>query len=207
MVDGMHPDRSLSDDVRIERDFLSRLVSLSEHESPIGLVEEALALVAERAGATKAYLEIREPGSIRPQRDDRVIGRITVHPAGYGFVATEAGETVFVPAKYRNTSLDGDRVAVDTWPGVRGTEGRVIEVLARGRARLTGILRRVGRAVYEPALLVEHMHPSFGKGEWDRNHEERLARAREAGLPALWDELEPERAAEAERLLAAIEGG
>jgi ribonuclease R len=81
-------------------------------------------------------------------RDDRTIGRITVHPAGYGFVATEAGETVFVPAKYRGTSLDGDRVAVDTWPGVRGTEGRVSEVLARGRARLTGILRRAGRAVY-----------------------------------------------------------
>ncbi len=80
--------------------------------------------------------------------DDRIIGRITVHPAGYGFVATEAGETVFVPAKFRGTSLDGDRVAVDTWPGVRGTEGRVSEVLARGRARLTGILRRVGRAVY-----------------------------------------------------------
>ena len=71
-----------------------------------------------------------------------------MHPAGYGFVATDAGETVFVPAKYRGTSLDGDRVAVDTWPGVRGTEGRVAEVLARGRARLTGILRRIGRAVY-----------------------------------------------------------
>ncbi len=74
-------------------------------------------------------------------------GRITVHPAGYGFVATEEG-TVFVPAKYRGTSMDGDVVAVDTWPGVRGTEGRVTEVLKRGRARITGILRRVGRAVY-----------------------------------------------------------
>ncbi|HEX8114223.1 MAG TPA: ribonuclease R, partial [Kofleriaceae bacterium] len=93
--------------------------------------------------------EVREIGDATPPgRDDRIIGRITVHPAGYGFVATEAGETVFVPAKFRATSLDGDRVAVDTWPGVRGTEGRVSEVLARGRARLTGILRRVGRAVY-----------------------------------------------------------
>jgi ribonuclease R len=88
------------------------------------------------------------PERVPERRDDRIIGRITVHPAGYGFVATEAGETVFVPAKFRATSLDGDRVAVDTWPGVRGTEGRVSEVLARGRARLTGILRRVGRAVY-----------------------------------------------------------
>jgi ribonuclease R len=93
--------------------------------------------------------EVREVGDATPPgRDERIIGRITVHPAGYGFVATEAGETVFVPAKFRGTSLDGDRVAVDTWPGVRGTEGRVSEVLARGRARLTGVLRRVSRAVY-----------------------------------------------------------
>jgi ribonuclease R len=93
--------------------------------------------------------QVREIGAAAPPGiDDRIIGRITVHPAGYGFVATEEGETVFVPAKFRGTSLDGDRVAVDTWPGVRGTEGRVSEVLARGRARLTGILRRVGRAVY-----------------------------------------------------------
>ena len=83
-----------------------------------------------------------------------------MHPAGYGFVATDDGETVFVPAKYRGTSLDGDRVAVDTWPGVRGTEGRVVEVLARGRARLTGILRRVGRAVYlepdDPRIAADY---------------------------------------------------
>ncbi|MEO8705554.1 MAG: ribonuclease R [Kofleriaceae bacterium] len=87
-------------------------------------------------------------------------GRITVHPAGYGFVQTDAGETVFVPAKYRNLSLDGDRVAVETWPGVRGTEGRVAEVLARGRARLTGILRRVSRVVYlepdDPRIAADY---------------------------------------------------
>lgn len=95
-----------------------------------------------------------------PGEDTRIKGRITVHPAGYGFVQTDDGETVFVPAKYRGTSLDGDRVAVDTWPGVRGTEGRVTEVLARGRARLTGILRRVGRAVYlepdDPRIAADY---------------------------------------------------
>ena len=96
-----------------------------------------------------------------PRREDDIgrIGRITVHPAGYGFVATPDG-TVFVPAKYRGTSLDGDEVALDTWPGVRGTEGRVVEVLARGRARLTGILRKVGRAVYlepdDPRIAADY---------------------------------------------------
>ncbi len=103
--------------------------------------------------------EIREVGSLRTQ-EERTIGRITVHPAGYGFVQVEDGETVFVPAKYRATSLDGDRVVVETWPGVRGTEGRVTEVLARGRARLTGILRRVSRAVYlepdDPRIAADY---------------------------------------------------
>jgi len=80
------------------------------------------------------------------------IGRITVHPAGYGFVALGDGRAdAFVPAKYRGGSLDGDQVRLTTWVGVKGTEGRVEEVLARGRARLTGILRRSGRGmILEP---------------------------------------------------------
>ena len=103
---------------------------------------------------------IPPPPPPSPKSDARVEGRITVHPAGYGFVLTDIGETVFVPAKYRATSLDGDRVAVATWPGVRGTEGRVDEVLARGRARLTGVLRRVARATYlepdDPRIAADY---------------------------------------------------
>ncbi len=69
---------------------------------------------------------------------------------------------------------------------------------------LHDVASRVDRLAFLPGLLVEHMHPSFGKGEWDRTHEERLARAADAGLPALWDSLEGERAAEAERLMAVL---
>ncbi len=93
-------------------------------------------------------------------KDPKITGRITVHPAGYGFVQTEGRETIFVPAKYRGLSLDGDRVVVETWPGFKGTEGRVTEVLARGRARLTGILRRAGRAVFlepdDPRIAADY---------------------------------------------------
>ncbi|MGE5182137.1 MAG: hypothetical protein ACM31C_08745, partial [Acidobacteriota bacterium] len=93
-------------------------------------------------------VRLAKPDAGRRTPDADAVGRITVHPAGYGFVQTDSGETVFVPAKYRGNSLDGDRVEVDTWPGVRGTEGRVTHVLARGRERLTGVIRRVGRATY-----------------------------------------------------------
>ncbi|MCL4228527.1 MAG: VacB/RNase II family 3'-5' exoribonuclease, partial [Myxococcales bacterium] len=79
--------------------------------------------------------------------EGQTVGRITVHPAGYGFVALDDGRDVFVPAKYRGPSLDGDQVRLSTWVGVKGTEGRVDEVLARGRARLTGVVRRLHRAL------------------------------------------------------------
>jgi ribonuclease R len=88
------------------------------------------------------------------------VGRITVHPAGYGFVETDEGFDVFIPAKYRGESLDGDRVSVSTWPGVKGTEGRVEEVIARGRARLTGVVRRVGRGIFlepdDPRIAADY---------------------------------------------------
>ena len=79
--------------------------------------------------------------------EDNPVGRITVHPAGYGFVALGDGRDVFIPAKYRGGSLDGDQVRVSTWVGVKGTEGKVDEVIARGRARLTGVVRRAGRVL------------------------------------------------------------
>jgi ribonuclease R len=72
-----------------------------------------------------------------------VVGMIRVHPAGYGFVVRDDGDAdVFVPARYRGNALDGDRVRVTTWVGHKGTEGRVDEVVSRGRARLTGQLRK-----------------------------------------------------------------
>jgi ribonuclease R len=111
-------------------------------------------------GPATAPSKVTAPPAPAAATDPRYTGRITVHPAGYGFVNTDDGETVFVPAKYRNHSLDGDRVVVETWPGVRGTEGRVKQVLTRGRARLTGILRRVGRAVYlepdDPRIAADY---------------------------------------------------
>jgi ribonuclease R len=81
-----------------------------------------------------------------------VTGRIRVHPAGYGFVERDDGEVdVFIPARFRGTALDGDRVRVATWAGYKGVEGRVEEVIARGRAKLTGLARQVGKGwILEP---------------------------------------------------------
>jgi ribonuclease R len=83
------------------------------------------------------------PGSIR-----RVSGRIKVHPAGYGFVVPDDNsEDVHVSARNRSNAMDGDTVSVEVWAGVRGFEGRVMRVLVRGRAKITGQLIRAGRQI------------------------------------------------------------
>jgi len=119
----------------------------------------ARARAAARSVAAPAPAAAEVP-AVPGEDKDRVTGRITVHPAGYGFVQVDDATDVFVPAKYRGDSLDGDRVVVTTWLGYKGTEGRVVEVVARGRARLTGTLVRAGRMTYvapdDPRIAADY---------------------------------------------------
>jgi ribonuclease R len=138
--------------------------------APPAELPTALAPVLAPARATGAKGEpapgptsrpISNPAGPAAPVDPARTGRITVHPAGYGFVEPEDGsDTVFVPANARGPSLDGDRVVVDLWPGYKGTEGRVVEVLSRGRAKLTGTLLRTGHAIYcepdDPRIATDH---------------------------------------------------
>jgi exoribonuclease R len=101
--------------------------------------------------------------------DPERTGRITVHPAGYGFVEVEDGsDAIFVPAKYRGSALDGDRVVLTLWQGYKGREGRVVEVLSRGRAKLTGTLRRARRTLYlepdDPRIATAYGHVPLIEG-------------------------------------------
>jgi ribonuclease R len=108
-------------------------------------------LVDERAVEKAPGSRYRLVGHVAPPpapslAKGQVAGRLRVHPAGYGFVVRDDGEEdVYVGARNRGAALDGDRVALSTWPGYKGTEGRVEAVLQRGRARLTGTLRGHGR--------------------------------------------------------------
>ena len=73
-------------------------------------------------------------------------GRIKVHPVGYGFVVPDdKSEDVHVSARNRGVAMDADTVEVEAWLGARGVEGRVLRVLSRGRAKITGQLMRAGR--------------------------------------------------------------
>jgi ribonuclease R len=73
-------------------------------------------------------------------------GRIKIHPVGYGFVVPDdKSEDVHVSARSRGAAMDADTVEIEAWPAVRGMEGRVLRVIARGRAKITGQLERRGK--------------------------------------------------------------
>ncbi len=72
---------------------------------------------------------------------DTVYGRILVHPGGFGFVQRDdGGDNIFVAARYRGVAMDRDKVALKVWQGYRGPEGRVLSIVERGRARITGVI-------------------------------------------------------------------
>ena len=73
-----------------------------------------------------------------------------------------------------------------------------------GDTWLNDVANDLGRRVYLPGVITEHMHPAFGKADWDLTHRERLARHDEHQPGDLYDRLAPERAADAAKLRAVI---
>jgi ribonuclease R len=104
----------------------------------------------ERADFKKAVEELVVAGELiktrgqsyaLPIRLDLVIGRLSSHRDGYGFVTPEeGGEDIFIPARYLRGNMHGDRVAVRI-ESVRGqgkTEGRIVRTLERGCSTVVG---------------------------------------------------------------------
>ncbi len=89
----------------------------------------------------------RTAGARNSERD----GILTVHPRGFGFVASlgETGQDVFIPPDSMAGALHGDRVRVRIRTrGARGAEGEVVRVIERGHKRVAGTLRRKGKSVW-----------------------------------------------------------
>ena len=78
-----------------------------------------------------------------------VDGRIKVHPDGYGFVVPDdRSEDIHIAARMRGAAMDSDRVTVEWWVGARGLEGRVLNVVERGRGKITGQIVGSGKTMH-----------------------------------------------------------
>src|SRR5215471_3263651 len=101
----------------------------------------------ERAGE---IARIRKDRYVLPAEADLVSGRLSVHPAGYAFLASEKpGEPdVFIAAENVGTAMHGDRVVARILrepPAGRmkgRREGRVIRILERAHDTMVGTLQR-----------------------------------------------------------------
>jgi ribonuclease R len=101
----------------------------------------------ERAGE---IARIRKNRYVLPAEADLVAGKLSIHPAGYGFLSPEKpGEPdVFIAAENIGTAMHGDRVVArvlrdtpsDRIKGRR--EGRVIRILERAHDTIVGTLQR-----------------------------------------------------------------
>lgn len=70
-----------------------------------------------------------------------------VHPAGFGFAERlDGGGSVYIPRGRLGGALDGDEVEVLSWASEKGFEGEIVRIVRRGRTRLTGSVRSLGRA-------------------------------------------------------------
>ena len=101
----------------------------------------------ERAGE---IARIRKDRYVLPAEADLVTGKLSVHPAGYGFLTSEkSGESdVFISAENVGTGMHGDRVVARLSPEppagrIKGRrEGRVIRILVRAHDTVVGTLQR-----------------------------------------------------------------
>ncbi|MEY2439848.1 MAG: ribonuclease, partial [Verrucomicrobiota bacterium] len=96
---------------------------------------------------------IRKNRYVLPGEADLVTGTLSIHQAGYGFLANEkpGQPDIFVPAENTGTAMHGDRVVVrisrDVVPR-RGkdksgrSEGRVIRILERAHDTIVGTLQQ-----------------------------------------------------------------
>src|SRR3989440_7999326 len=101
----------------------------------------------ERAGE---IARIRKNRYVLPAEADLVAGKLSIHPAGYGFLSPEkSGEPdVFIAAENIGTAMHGDRVVArvsrdtpsDRIKGRR--EGRVIRILERAHDTIVGTVQR-----------------------------------------------------------------
>ncbi len=144
------------------------------------LLEElarSLKVPAGRKGAFQRFLDsLVEEGAVVRTRNDRyglpdrmnlVVGRVVVHPDGYGFLVpdrepgeADGGPDVFLSPRVVKEVMHGDRVVArvehERDGGTR--EARVIRILERGRSRVVGRFeasRSVGYVVPHEKRLIQ----------------------------------------------------
>ncbi|MBE0618415.1 MAG: ribonuclease R, partial [Proteobacteria bacterium] len=109
---------------------------------PVAEEGEFLAFLEERVAAGDA-VEIKGGKYAHPGRVGLVVGRVQVHPDGFGFVIADDRDQadLFVKPAWLREVMNGDRVVARVESKGRRPEGRVIRILRRAHQTLIGKVR------------------------------------------------------------------
>jgi ribonuclease R len=119
---------------------------------------------------------IRKDRYILPAEADLVTGKLSIHPAGYGFLAPEKGTEpdLFIAAENIGTAMHGDRVVARISreaPSnrIKGRqEGRVIRILERAHDTIVGTLQRSRNFYYVVPDDPRFVHDVYVRPAQDR---------------------------------------
>jgi ribonuclease R len=127
----------------------------------------------ERAGQ---IARIRKNRYVLPAEADLVAGKLSIHPAGYGFLSPEkSGDPdIFIAAENIGTAMHGDRVVArisrdaphDRIKGRR--EGRIIRILERAHDTIVGTLQRSRNFYYVVPDDPRFVHDIYVRPERDQ---------------------------------------
>ncbi len=127
----------------------------------------------ERAGE---IARIRKNRYVLPAEADLMAGKLSIHPAGYGFLSPEkSGEPdVFIAAENIGTAMHGDRVVARVLRDapserIKGRrEGRVIRILERAHDTIVGTLQRSRNFYYVVPDDPRFVHDIYVRPEPDQ---------------------------------------
>lgn len=87
-------------------------------------------------------VEIKSGRFAHPQRVGLVVGKVQIHPDGYGFVipADKDQTDIFIKPRWLKAVMNQDRVVARVDRGGPKPEGRIIRILSRAHERVVGVL-------------------------------------------------------------------
>jgi ribonuclease R len=119
------------------RELLQRLKIPREHRPTLNRLLQDLV-------ASGALIQTRGNRFGLPDRMNLVVGRMTTHPRGFGFVVPdrpleESSADLYIAGSNLNQAMHGDRVVARVERvGPRGAEGRILRILERGSSTVVG---------------------------------------------------------------------
>ena len=173
----------------LNHDQLLRLIrdKMEHPATPLELQQRLKIPREQRATLTKLLKELTRNGSLvetrgnrygLPDRMNLVVGRITTHPRGFGFVSSEgAAEAgwkgdLYIAGSNLNQAMHGDRVVARVERvGTDGrAEGRIVRVLARGSTTIVGKFDEDGSGFgfvvpFDRRLIMDVHIPNGEEGE------------------------------------------